>query len=230
MCGRYALHAHPDVVALQFGLGAASEFKPRFNIAPTQEAPVVRVGAGQTRELVLLRWGLIPAWSKDPSIGGRMINARAETVSEKPAFRNAYRRRRCLVPADGYYEWKVEGGRKQPYYLHAAGDDLLAMAGLWEHWRSADGQLVESYAIVTTEATGVAKQIHDRMPVVVTPPDYEAWLTGSDPGGLLCSPAQVVFSPRRVSTRVNSPRFDDVQCIEEANNERVPSSSDGRRL
>jgi len=230
MCGRYALHAHPDVVALQFGLGAAPDFKPRFNIAPTQEAPVVRLGAGQKRELALLRWGLIPAWSKDPSIGGRMINARAETVSEKPAFRNAYRRRRCLVPANGYYEWKVEGGRKQPYYLRSAGGDLLAMAGLWEHWRSADGQLVESYAIVTTEATGVAKQIHDRMPVVLAPPDYEAWLTGPDPGSLLRPPGQVVFSTHRVSTRVNSPRFNDAQCIEEADVDRGPVSKDARRL
>ncbi|OGA17336.1 MAG: hypothetical protein A3H32_05620 [Betaproteobacteria bacterium RIFCSPLOWO2_02_FULL_63_19] len=216
MCGRYALHAHPDVVALQFGLVAAPEFKSRFNIAPTQEAPVIRLGAGQKRELALLHWGLIPAWSKDPSMGARMINARAETMSEKPAFRNAYRRRRCLVPADGYYEWKVERGRKQPYYLHAAGAELLAMAGLWEHWRSPEGQFVESYAIVTTAATGVAKEIHDRMPVVLAPPDYEAWLSGPDPGALLGSRASVTFSARRVSTRVNSPRFDDVQCIEDA--------------
>lgn len=216
MCGRYALHAHPDVIALQFGLATTSGLRPRFNIAPTQEAPVVRVGAGQKRELALLRWGLVPSWSKDPSIAARMINARAETVSEKPSFRNAYRRRRCLVPADGYYEWMLEGGRKQPYLLQLASGAPFAMAGLWEQWRSPEGGIAETYAIVTTEAAGAPRQIHDRMPVIVARPDYETWLSSADAGALLRPWEGEAFTARRVSTRVNSPRFDDLQCLDEA--------------
>lgn len=216
MCGRYALHAHPDVIALQFGLPAAPQMKPRFNIAPTQESPVVRIDPGHTREWAQLRWGLIPSWSKDPSIGARMINARAETVAQKPSFRNAFRRRRCLVPADGYYEWKVEGGRKQPYLLQFASGGPFAMAGLWEQWRSPEGELTETYAIVTTEAAGTARQIHERMPVILAQPDYEAWLSGSNPVELLRPWTGAAFSARRVGPRVNSPRFDDPQCLEEA--------------
>lgn len=218
MCGRYALHSHPDVMVLQFGVAEAPQLKPRFNIAPTQEAPVVRIGGDpqQKREWALLRWGLIPSWSKDPSIGARMINARAESVAEKPSFRNAFRRRRCLVPADGYYEWKLEGGRKQPYFLQLASGEPFAMAGLWERWRSPEGKLIETYAIVTTEAAGAARQVHDRMPVILAQPEYEAWLRGADPGGLLRPWAGAAFSVRRVSPRVNSPRFDDPQCLDEA--------------
>jgi len=218
MCGRYALHTHPDIIVLQFGVAEAPQMKPRFNIAPTQEAPVVRVRVDpeQKRELALLRWGLIPSWSKDPSIGARMINARAESVAEKPSFRNAFRRRRCLVPADGYYEWKVEAGRKQPYILQLASGEPFAMAGLWEQWRSPEGKLIETYAIVTTEATGTARQIHDRMPVILAQPEYEAWLCSADPGELLRPWAGAAFSARRVSPRVNSPRFDDPQCLDEA--------------
>ena len=216
MCGRYALHTHPDIIVLQFGVAEAPQLKPRFNIAPTQEAPVVRVDLEQKRELALLRWGLIPSWSKDPSIGARMINARAESVAEKPSFRNAFRRRRCLVPADGYYEWKVEGGRKQPYFLQLASGELFAMAGLWEQWRSPDGKLIETYAIVTTEATGAAVQIYDRMPVILAQPEYETWLCSADPSGLLRPRVGATFSMRRVSPRVNSPRFDDPQCLDEA--------------
>lgn len=215
MCGRYALHAHPNVIALQLGVAAASGLRPRFNIAPTQEAPIVRAVAGRGRELALLRWGLIPSWSRDPSIGARMINARAETVSEKPSFRAAYVHRRCLVPATGYYEWKVEAGRKQPYFLQPASGELFAMAGLWEQWRSPEGEIAESYAIVTTESAGAATQIHHRMPVILAQPDYEAWLSSTNPGVLLRPWAGSALSARRVSTLVNSPRFDDMKCIEE---------------
>ena len=221
MCGRYALHTHPDIIALQFGVAAAPPMKPRFNIAPTQEAPVVRVGPEQKRELALLRWGLIPSWSKDPTIGARMINARAESVAAKPSFRNAFRGRRCLVPADGYYEWRVEGGRKQPYFLRIASGEPFAMAGLWEQWRSPEGKLLETYAIVTTEAAGTASQVHDRMPVILAQPEYEAWLCSADPVGFLRPWAGAAFSVRRVSSRVNSPRFDDPQCLDEAGREVV---------
>ena len=215
MCGRYALHTHPDIIVLQFGVAEAPPMKPRFNIAPTQEAPVVRVDLEQKRELALLRWGLIPSWSKDPSIGARLINARAESVAEKPSFRNAFRRRRCLVPANGYYEWKVESGRKQPYFLQLASGEPFAMAGLWEQWRSPEDKLIETYVIVTTEATGTAGQIYNRMPVILAQPDYEAWLRSANPTGLLRSWVGATFSARRVSSRVNSPRFDDPQCMDE---------------
>ena len=212
MCGRYALHAHPDVVVLKFGLAAAPQLKPRYNIAPTQEAPVIRMDAQRERALALLRWGLVPSWSKDPSIGGRMINARAETVTEKPAFRNAFRRRRCLVPADGYYEWKSEGGRKQAYLLQLGSGEPFAMAGLWESWRSLEGEVAETFAIVTTEASGTARQVHDRMPVILAQRDYEAWLAGTDPEALLRPRSGAAFTARRISTRVNSPRNDDPGC------------------
>ena len=212
MCGRYALHAHPDVVALQFGLAAAPQLKPRFNIAPTQEVPVIRIGEQQDRALAMLRWGLVPSWSKDPAIGARMINARAETVAEKPAFRSAFRHRRCLVPADGYYEWSLEGGRKQPYLLQLESSEPFAMAGLWESWRALEGEVVETFAVVTTEASGTAKQVHGRMPVIVAQRDYEAWLSGTDPAALLRPWSGAPFTARRISTRVNSPRNDDPGC------------------
>jgi putative SOS response-associated peptidase YedK len=219
MCGRYSLHAHPDVVALQFGLTAMPVLKPRYNIAPTQQAPVVRVDADQKRELALLRWGLIPSWSKDPSIGARMINARAETVAEKASFRNAFRRRRCLVPADGYYEWTVEGGRKQPYFIWLESGEPFAMAGLWEQWRSPEGQLAETFSVVTTQAAGPASRIHDRMPVIIARQNYESWLLGTAPEALLHAVESEALCARRVSTRVNSPRFDDAQCLEESDPE-----------
>jgi putative SOS response-associated peptidase YedK len=214
MCGRYALHSLPEVIALQFGLAAAPQLKARYNIAPTQIAPVVRLGAGEVRELAQLRWGLIPSWSKDPAIGARLINARAESVAEKPAFRDAFRHHRCLVPADGYYEWKQEGGRKQPYLLHPENGGLFAMAGLWEQWRTLEGETTETYAILTAAAVGAARRIHDRMPVILAPGDYELWLAGSDPGKLLRANPEVKLASTRVSTRVNTPRFDDPRCIE----------------
>jgi putative SOS response-associated peptidase YedK len=212
MCGRYALHAHPDVVALQFGLVAAPQLRSRYNIAPTQEAPVVRNDALQACTLALLRWGLIPSWAKDPGMGARMINARAETVVEKPAFRSAFRHRRCLVPADGYYEWKVEGGRKQPYLLQLESGEPFAMAGLWESWRSPEGDVIETYAIITTEAAGTARQVHDRMPVILATSDYGSWLGGPEPGALLRPWSGSDFSVRQASLRVNSPRNDDPGC------------------
>ncbi|MBI4290972.1 MAG: SOS response-associated peptidase [Betaproteobacteria bacterium] len=214
MCGRYALHSLPEVIALQFGLAAAPQLEARYNIAPTQIAPVVRLGAGEVRELAQLRWGLIPSWSKDPAIGARLINARAESVAEKPAFRNAFCHHRCLVPADGYYEWKQEGGRKQPYLLHPEKGGLFAMAGLWEQWRTLEGETTETFAILTTDAVGAARRIHDRMPVILAPGDYEPWLAGSDPDKLLRANPEVKFASTRVSTRVNTPRFDDPRCIE----------------
>lgn len=214
MCGRYALHSLPEVIALQFDIAAAPQLKVRYNIAPTQIAPVVRIGEDDIREIAELRWGLIPSWSKDPSIGARLINARAETVGEKPAFRNALRRHRCLVPADGYYEWKQEGGRKQPYLLRPENGGLFAMAGLWEQWRTPEGEAAGTFAIITSAAAGEAQRIHDRMPVIIAPGDYEAWLAGPGPARLLQANSDPRFAAVPVSTRVNNPRFDDALCIE----------------
>lgn len=214
MCGRYALHSHPDVVALQFGLPADVDWKPRYNIAPTQAAPVVRITGGQKRELALLRWGLIPSWSKDPAIGARMINARAETVAQKPAFRGAWQRRRCLVPADGYYEWKEEGSGKQPYFVRPAGKGPFAMAGLWEAWHAPDGGAVETFAIITIEAAGAVRPVYDRMPVIIAAADYEAWLGAPDAAPLLRPLADTPFRIVPVSSIVNNARVDDERCID----------------
>ena len=176
MCGRYALHAHPDVVALQFGLHASPEFAPHYNIAPSTNVPVVREDRERRRLADLYRWGLIPGWARDPAIGNKLANARGETVAEKPSFRNGFKRWRCLVPASGFYEWKAVAGRKQPYYIRPQGTDLFALAGISERWRSPDGEEVRSVALITTAPNELMRDIHDRMPVIIAPADYSAWL------------------------------------------------------
>ena len=215
MCGRYALHAHPDVVVLQFGLRSIPQFTPRYNIAPTTEVLVVRDPA-ESRQATRVRWGLVPRWAKDSSIGARLNNARAESIAQKPAFRDAYRRRRCLVPASGFYEWKAEAGRKQPYYIYPASGELFAFAGLWESW-SGPGGALETCVIVTTDGNATMQQIHDRMPVIIGPEDYALWLDcrpGSDPAALLrpCDPETIAV--RRVSRAVNDARSDSERLIE----------------
>ena len=217
MCGRYALHANPQVIALQFGLSSVPEVAPRYNIAPTTDVLVVRAAEG-VRDSARVRWGLVPRWAKDPSIGARLNNARAETVAEKPAFRDAYRRRRCLVPASGFYEWKAEAGRKQPYYVYPASGELFAFAGLWERWSGPQGPL-ETCVIVTTDANDKMRTIHDRMPVMVSPGDYALWLDsrlGSDPAALLrpCDPKEIEI--RKVSPAVNNARNESTTLIEAA--------------
>jgi putative SOS response-associated peptidase YedK len=187
---------------------------PRFNVAPTQQVGVVRQPAGQ-RELVFMQWGLVPRWAKDPKIGSQMINARAETAAEKPAFRDAFRKRRCLVVTDGFYEWKKTGGKvKQPYYIHTKDGKPFGFAGLWERW----GEL-ESCTILTTSPNELCANVHDRMPVILGTADYDRWLDSSlsDPvelQPLLDSyPAEeMVAEP--VSTHVNSVRNDDEKCVE----------------
>ena len=202
MCGRYTLHAHPDVVALLFGLSEVPAYQPRFNIAPTSEVLVIR-----RNEAAMVRWGLVPRWAKDPSIGARMNNARAETVAEKPSFREAYRKRRCLIPASGFYEWKAEGGRKQPYYVYPAGTQLFAFAGLWEQWQD-----LQTCAIITTEANAKMAAVHDRMPVIVSPADYSAWLTGGEVPLRPCPDDAI--GVRRVGRAVNNARVDAPGLIE----------------
>ena len=206
------------VIAEVFGLDDVPELSPRFNIAPTQAVAAVRARADGGRELVALTWGLIPSWSKDRTIGSRLINARAETVGEKPAFRAALRARRCLVLADGFYEWQKLGTRKQPHHIRMRDGRPFAFAGLWERWTPAEGDPVESCTIITTLPNEVVAPIHDRMPVILAPADLDRWL---DPG--VRDPAAVAALLRPypagdmtaypVSLRVNSPGADDPSCV-----------------
>jgi len=215
MCGRFALHANPQVIALQFGLASNPEVASRYNIAPTSDVLVVRAGDGAPHA-ARVRWGLVPRWAKDPSIAAKLNNARAETVAEKPSFRDAFRRRRCLVPASGFFEWKSEAGRKQPYYIHPAQDELFGFAGLWEGWRGADGVL-ETCAIVTTDANAQMRAIHDRMPVIIARNDYARWLdcaSGGDVRDLLRPCAPETIAVRRVGRAVNNARNESPQLIE----------------
>lgn len=178
MCGRFAFYSPHEAVTRLFGVAEAPEVEPRYNIAPTQYVAVVRTDASDAlRRVGMLYWGLVPSWAKDKSIGARMINARGETLREKPSFRSAYRRRRCLVLADGYYEWQRSAGAKQPYFISFADGKPFGMAGLWETWRDpASGDALESCCIVTTAPAPAVAHVHDRMPVIVGRADYDEWL------------------------------------------------------
>lgn len=182
MCGRFAFYSPAEATAALFGASVHTRIVPRYNIAPSQEIAVVRNGeSGEGREFALLRWGLVPFWAKDPSIGNRMINARAETVAEKPAFRAAYRRRRCIVLADGFYEWRREGPQKIPYFISLASGDPLAFAGLWENWQDRDSDTsMQTATLITTAANDYLARLHDRMPVVLEPDRAERWLAGDE--------------------------------------------------
>jgi putative SOS response-associated peptidase YedK len=219
MCGRFALYSTPFSLAKHFEAEAPPELRPRYNVAPTQSIPIVREEDGK-RRFALARWGLIPHWAKDTKIGYHTINARAETVAEKPVFRNAFRYRRCLIPADGFYEWQVVPGSKtkQPWFIVLRDRELMAFAGLWEKWRSPEGDDLESCSIIVTDANELMRPIHDRMPVILAPGDWEAWLEteAKDAGGLqgLLKPYSTeAMTSWRVSTMVNSPRNDSVGCL-----------------
>jgi len=210
MCGRYALHASPEVIALAFGLARVPAFAPRYNIAPASTVLIVR-----DNEAAMARWGLVPRWAKDPSVGARLNNARAETVAEKPSFRDAYRNRRCLLPASGFYEWKPEGGRKQPYYVYPSAGELFAFAGLWERWSGPDGVL-QSCAIITTGANERMAAVHERMPVILPPERYAVWLAGGETPLRPCPPDAIAI--RRVGRTVNNARNDAPGLIEPEGN------------
>ena len=176
MCGRFALKAPKAELIDHFDLAACDDYPIRYNIAPGTNIPVIRRSPEGQRVLHLLRWGLIPHWAKDPTIGARLNNARSESVTEKPAFRDAFRRRRCLVPADGFYEWKTEGKIKQPFYFSAVSSAPLALAGVWESWTAPDGTIVRTACILTTQANALMAPVHDRMPVIVGKEHWGAWL------------------------------------------------------
>jgi putative SOS response-associated peptidase YedK len=181
MCGRFAFYSPSEATAALFGASGSVPVEARYNIAPTQYIAAVRNAEADGRELVMLRWGLIPSWARDPAIGNRMINARVETVAEKPAFRAAWRKRRCLVLADGFYEWHREGSVKTPYYISAADGEPFAFAALWENWNSKDSdESIQSTTLITTEADEFMATMHHRMPVVLRPESADRWLAGDD--------------------------------------------------
>ena len=225
MCGRYTLTASPEQIIAHFGLRQAPDVEARYNIAPTQEVPVVRrLEAGGPRSADLLRWGLVPFWADDLKIGNRMINARAETVATKPAYRASFRRRRCLVPADGFYEWRLEAHGKQPYLFRRRDGGVFAFAGLWDRWVSKEeDEAVESFTILTTDANNPVRPIHRRMPVILPERYYDLWL---DPAvedaerlaQLLGPPPDEELVAVAVSQKVNSPANDDPSVIEPADN------------
>jgi len=211
MCGRFAFYSPHEAVARLFGVAAVPEIEPRWNIAPTQFIPTVRE-AGGPREVAMLYWGLVPSWAKEKAIGARMINARSETLGEKPSFRNAFRRRRCLILADGYYEWQRSGTVKQPYYIAFEDGEPFGMAGLWEKWRDpASGEPLESCCIVTTAPAPAVAHVHDRMPVIVPPAAHAEWLdprneATQELARLLVPSAAQGLLARPVSRRVNDAR------------------------
>jgi putative SOS response-associated peptidase YedK len=214
MCGRFAFYSPSEATAALFGASGQIAIAPRYNIAPTQDVAAIRAADNGSRELTLLRWGLIPFWAKDPAIGNRMINARAETVAEKPAFRAAYRRRRCLVLADGFYEWRKEPSGKTPYFISQADGRAFAFAGLWERWQKSDeDQSIESTTIITTAANTFMASLHHRMPVIVQPEMADRWLSGSDEAltSALASAPRLQAWP--VSRAVNNPRHDGDSLI-----------------
>ena len=182
MCGRYVLYGPQSRYQAYFDTKYWPEFADRYNIAPTSVVPVIRQSPEGERVADLLKWGLIPHWAKEPGIGLKLNNARAESLTEKPSFRDAFKRRRCIVPASGFYEWKAESIGKQPYYIHLKPDEPLAMAGLWESWRDPDGVVVRTFCIITTEANALMAQIHERMPVLLRPGDFAQWLDPEIPG------------------------------------------------
>lgn len=179
MCGRFALKAPKAALIDYFDLAACDDYPVRYNIAPGTNIPVIRLSPEGLRVLHLLRWGLIPHWAKDPAIGARLVNARSESVAEKSAFRDAFRRRRCLVPADGFYEWKSDGKVKQPYFFSAVSGMPLALAGIWESWTAPGGDILQTVCLLTTEADELMAPVHDRMPVIIAKEHWAAWL--SDP-------------------------------------------------
>ena len=219
MCGRFLLTAPVEALRRLFGVSDSPNLMARYNIAPTQTTGVVRLKPMDGgRELAALRWGLVPSWAKDVQTGATLINARADTLAAKPSFREAFQKRRCLVPADGFYEWQAPAlgkGPKQPFLIARADRETFAFAGLWEHWQR-DGQTIDSFAIVTTDANATLKPIHHRMPVILDRADYEAWLDPDNKrAGALLKPApDGALEALPISTRVNSVTNDDPGVIE----------------
>ena len=219
MCGRYSFNQVAEAIADKFQVKEVPPLSPRYNIAPTQQIATVSVSSESLeRQFKMLRWGLIPSWAKDAKMGAKLINARAETVAEKPAFRAAFKKRRCLILADGFYEWHTQNGEKQPFYFRLENGEPFAFAGLWEHWEKGEGEPIESCTILTTEANELMRPIHERMPVILDSKNYEQWL---DPETKKIELLQSFLQPYPseemtaypVSTKVNSAKNDRPECI-----------------
>jgi putative SOS response-associated peptidase YedK len=218
MCGRYTLTSAPEALRALFRYREQPNFPPRYNIAPTQPIAIVRLNEGK-RQFALVRWGLLPSWVKDPKSFTLLINARGESVIDKPAFRAAMKRRRCLIPADGFYEWQAAGERKRPFYVHAKSGAPLAFAGLWETWTGPNGEEMETAAIVTTRANRTLAAIHERMPVVLAPDAFDLWLNYADvdakTAAALIAPApDNLLEAYEISTAVNRTANDAAKLIE----------------
>jgi putative SOS response-associated peptidase YedK len=217
MCGRFVITSPPAALRQLFGYPEQPNFPPRYNISPTQPIPVVIVENG-VKHFRLMRWGLLPAWVKDPRKFSLLINARAETVLEKPAFKNAMKRRRCLIPADGYYEWQDSEGRKRPHFIHRRDGSPIGMAGLAETWIGPNGEELDTVAIVTAPASADLATLHDRVPVAIAPCDFDRWLDcavydAEMALGLLTAPDAGEFVWHEVSVRVNRVANDDAQLV-----------------
>jgi putative SOS response-associated peptidase YedK len=218
MCGRYTITSAPEAIRALFRYQEQPNFPLRYNVAPTQPIPVVRMIDGQ-RRFALMRWGLLPSWVKDPKGFALLINARGESVRDKPAFRAAMTYRRCLIPADGFYEWKAGSVRKQPYYVRARSGGPLAFAGLWETWTGPNGEELDTAAIVTTRANRMLEPIHTRMPVIVPPEAFDLWLNCTDvdveTAAALIAPApEDLLEAYEVSTAVNRTANDNPKLLE----------------
>lgn len=214
MCGRFAFYSPAEATAALFGATSFVAVEPRYNIAPTQNIAAIRECDDTGRELTMLRWGLVPSWAKDPAIGNRMINARAETVAEKPSYRAAYRKRRCLVLADGFYEWKKESGAKTPYLISLASGSPFALAGLWESWSSKDsGESIQSATLITTAANDFMATIHHRMPLILEPDAANRWLAGDNDLLEVTASHAPVLRAWPVDRRVNNARNEGADLI-----------------
>ncbi len=222
MCGRFTRKESFTKLAETLGLANLPPLEPRYNIAPSQPVACVRANPeSREKECVQLKWGLMPFWAKDPGIGQKMINARAQTVADKPSFRKAFKQQRCLILADGFYEWRREGKTKQPYYIHLRGNRPFAFAGLWDQWKPGDETPLESCAMITTGPNQVMKPIHHRMPVILHPDDYLVWL---DPDMHNPQTLNALLQPYPdddmeaypISALVNNPRNDTPRCLQPA--------------
>jgi putative SOS response-associated peptidase YedK len=218
MCGRYTITSAPEAIRALFRYSEQPNFPPRYNVAPTQPIPIVRLAEGK-RQFALVRWGLLPSWVKDPKTFTLLINARGESVVDKPAFRAAMKRRRCLIPADGFYEWKAAGPRKQPYFVRLKSGAPMAFAGLWETWTGPNGEELETAAIVTTRANRTLAPIHERMPVILAPEAFDLWLNCAEvdaqTAAALIHPApDNLLEAYEVSTAVNRTANDNARLVE----------------
>lgn len=216
MCGRFIITAYAETIKEIFKANILFDYQPRYNVAPGQDVPVVVEGGSGAREISAMRWGLIPSWARDPGAGYKMINARAETIGQKPAYRVAFKHRRCLIPADGFYEWIKAGNKKLPLLITIPGRKVFALAGIWERWVSPGGENIDSFSIITTAANGFMQGIHHRMPVILSIEDeYVSWLETGATKNSLMKPFGGSLEAYYVSTLVNTPKFDGLEIVKE---------------